>query len=103
MIYNEQTVMNGFELFSSDDDQMWEWLITQVSAIAEGKPYEKRMDFNTDNEIFRSFMAIESRDNRIHATMECFGFTIGYSWRLDHGRLIDFNLEFNTTEEVENA
>lgn len=101
MIYNQQTMMNGFNTFTSDDDEMWEWLITQVAAIAEGKPYETRKDFNSDNEIFKSFMTVEYCDNRIHATMECFGFAIGYSWKLYEDNLVDFNMEFNTTQEME--
>ena len=103
----EQLLMNEISILGNDDDELWNWLIAETSALLAGKKVEAKISMH-ENSPFQSSMFVKKMDNRIHVNMESFGCAVCFSWEINiekNGRhsFVDFKMESSLEGDIANA
>lgn len=107
MFTDEQNVMSEISLLGNNDDELWDWLMAEVTSIINGEKTNTEKKFH-DGNVFETSFAVHKEDDRIHVSMGSFGYEVAYSWRIhkeSNGRhsMVDFRLEESTFTPKEEA
>lgn len=102
-----QTLLNTLSEVGGQDDEMWSWLIDEVSSILGGEKLESELKLTEDGP-FESFMKVHMEGDRVFVDMQSFGYGIIYSWKVqteDDGEFSfnDFRMEGGDLHVVEST
>jgi len=76
-----QALLNTLSEVGGQDDEMWSWLIEEVSNILGGEKLEAELKL-TESGPFESFMKVHMEGDRVFVDMQSFGYGIVYSWKV---------------------